>query len=1015
MTKKSYSSFNRDTRSSFDNFQANLPRTIHGAPVTDSKTKTAAPSLNVGDLAALSAMSGGGIYRNPARRFYDPEISTTAIYMPRTLKQKNRWRRWFFDHDEFIGAVLELHAELPHSRAEIMCDDKMIKNHVEECFDDIKLFSKLPILDLEYTKIGEVFIHTPWDDKKGMWSHIIPHNPDFVEVTASPFVDDNYVIELIPDDQLKAIVNSTKPQDQQLKRRLPVDVIRRVNSGRNLLLDPDEVTHLARRSNPYDLRGTSIIDRLFRLLMYEDKLREAQITIADNFIYPLKIFKLGDPNKGWIPNESHQAALAQMLQQSTLDPNFALIYHYGLQVDYVTVADKVMKLDPEWNEINNKKAIALGVSQQFITGDTTYASANVGLQTQLARYKAKRDLFEINWIRGKLLKVMAERNGWYRRDKKELVGQYRVTRSAEELKERLIIPKLVWHKKLMMRDDQSFLTFLNNVYANGKGPVSTITLLQAIGLEIEDELTRKKLMQELEERVGVHIQAPTGGAGNPGLPSLSAKFKNWTKIGKKQVLPSEEDLPEDKTFVGEQEQKSYLSKEAQELSENKYDFDTFNYVNSYNVDDDWHIKLNSSRLPEGLTLLFKRAENIAEIDLNNVKDILSKVYMQGKTYAYNKTNFVPYTNFKVAGLTKDGEFVDYSDYINCDKFSDWYTQSFKEGQINTNSLRSLLISVFAHGQLTGYEEQGIFNIRVTNVPTKDGFSYKSADLLKTGINIALSISPDFDIPLFQPYINNISVDDIDDNVYSLNTIDPQIKPYKTFYCLDTEVENCPIEVLEESEQLFNKINTLLSNEGINKVKFVDDVTNQPEWEEQEILSIKTKTHNSDLEDLTKNVVISSQLNKRRNESKGLFNFTKINNTLYISTRVASIKKSLTSQFFDEYKIFNTINSNLINSKFHYSKDLSKDEIEVGILFKYLTPVTDDSKELLGYKVSANIDQATTINPKLVKNAIWDANGRILETNKVTPINIFKDNINNYVNYSYKVPDEIRICFGKLYG
>jgi len=27
-------------------------------------------------------------------------------------------------------------------------------------------------------------------------------------------------------------------------------------------------------------------------LMYEDKLREAQISIADNFIYPLKVFKL---------------------------------------------------------------------------------------------------------------------------------------------------------------------------------------------------------------------------------------------------------------------------------------------------------------------------------------------------------------------------------------------------------------------------------------------------------------------------------------------------------------------------------------------------------------------------------------------------------------------------------------------------------------------------------------------------------------------------------------------------
>jgi intein/homing endonuclease len=1426
-------------------------------------------------------MSGGNIYRNPARRFYDPEISTTAIYMPRTLKQKNRWRRWFFDHDEFIGAVLELHSELPHSRAEVMCEDKMIKNEVEECFEKIKLFSMLPKLDLEYMKIGEIFIHTPWDATLGRWSHIIPHNPDFVEVSASPFVDDNYVVELIPDDQLRAIVNSTRPQDQNIKRRLPVDVIRRVNSGRNLILDPDEVTHLARKSNPYDLRGTSIIDRLFRCyipgtpvrlpdgtlknieqmqandtviskhgelqsvvglveydvnttlvklrankarvdlvsterheylvrrqmcacgcgnrlnteqikrgsayigrhlmrdlnaygtnkssfssekkyeiikiaakdieefdsllipiskdviahsdiinkdrarllgyylaegchvnegreekypticwtfciderdtcvkdivdillkefnisagvnkdgknalsvqinkredynkfsafirtfidgnyshnkklsadfmryspdiqeqlligefrgdgwyqqdsitecractvskelaeqlewllirsgyyayitkkeakenilvcgnicnareayhiniaggtfarefvnkcwgvdsqlthkdnaafnriselstlgknvgeiarilnvegfigceggkfynetvskaiknngygvdtyqydknfiekdenyfyvpivvkesipyigkvydievtnehwwladkfvtsntLMYEDKLREAQITIADNFVYPLKIFKLGDPQKGWIPNESHQSALASMLQQATLDPNFALIYHYGLQVDYVTVADKVMKLDNEWTEINNKKAIALGVSQQFITGDTTYASANVGLQTQLARYKAKRDMFEIEWIRGKLLKVMAERNGWYKRDKKELVGQYRVTRSASELKERLIIPKLVWHKKLMMRDDQSFLTFLNNVYANGKGPVSTVTMLQAIGLEIEDELTRKKLSSELEERVGVYIQPPSGGGAPGGMPGIAAKFKNWnwSKQGRKQEI-SDEFAPTDSAFTGAATDRQYTPKASHSSHENKAEYDAFNYVRAYNVDEEWYTKLNSFRIPENVPLLFKRAEHIAETAPEELNQLLSQVYMQGKTYAYNKTNFVPYTNFKVAGLTKDNEFTDYSDVINCGKFDDWLSNASRDGAIDTNCLRSMLTSVFAHGQITGYEEQGIFNVRVSNVPCKEGYLFKSGDLLKNGVNIALFLSPDFDVPLFQPHMSGISEEELELNTFNLNTPDAQVKPYKTFYVQDVEVEKCPIELIEESGVLFNKIYKLLKNDSIDTIVYSDEITSEPEWESETIQAIKKELKDTEMDDMAKNIFISAQLNNRRTSSRGLLKFVKISNKLYISNRVIYSKKSLTDQLFDEYKIFNIANSNLINSKLAYSKDLSKEEIDVCILYNYVIPVFNESKDILGYKLNADLRSASSINPKLVKNGVWDGEGKLLEAHKSTPLNVFKDNINNYVNYPFKVSDEIKICLGKING
>jgi len=97
------------------NFESMYPSSINSrawlgdSSESGAREKTAATynSTNFGSLATLGLSSGlanGGlnILRNSSRRFYDPEITTTAIYLPRSIKQKNRWRRWFYDHDEVV-------------------------------------------------------------------------------------------------------------------------------------------------------------------------------------------------------------------------------------------------------------------------------------------------------------------------------------------------------------------------------------------------------------------------------------------------------------------------------------------------------------------------------------------------------------------------------------------------------------------------------------------------------------------------------------------------------------------------------------------------------------------------------------------------------------------------------------------------------------------------------------------------------------------------------------------------
>lgn len=1503
-----------------DSFQNLRPRSLYSSIYNEGRDDKAGQQYTGGVGMGLNPLFFSGftgynnISRNPARRFYDPEITTTAIYLPRNVKQRNRWNRWFYAHDEMIGSVFDLHAELPYSRAEIIVDDPAIRKQIEECIDKTNFFSMLPLIDLEFMKIGEVFIHTLWDDSLGMWRQILIHNPDFMEVRFSPFADQECVIELKPDEELRSLIHSTKPEEQQLKRKLPKDVVRRVLTGKNIVLKSDEITHIARRNNPYDVRGTSIIERLYRChvpgtvarmadgsykniedvsiddfvlskdgekrkvldtvyydvntdiidismhrsgvtlsttpshkylirrdfcscdcgtilseqqikkgykyvknhslldmnktqkknefcssketyeimkleakdilesdrllvpinndiidhpkdlnldtarllgyfiaegsitekhnkitfslnktelstlakdivdilkqhfnisapiykdrensiriviakyndfyrlrdfirlfiegdrswnkclkedvllynkdlqreilkgeargdgwynrirlnecritttskklaeqlewlflrtgfynilkkksggkfvkfriknknevrehisisrdsydirlsgkfarkfikfcwarelkpegksievydlicklysegtsyskiaktlnsygtqgcagglfytttiisilknkgynfdsyiygmdhienddhfyyvpiskitkrnyvgrvhditvdtnhwwlaggrcinsntLMYEDKLREAQITISDNFIYPLKLFKLGDPQKGWIPDESHQRELAKMLQEANFDPNFSLIYHYGLQVEYITVAEKVMRLDKEWTEINERKMIGLGVSKQFVSGESSYASANVGLQIQLARYKAKRDLFETRFIRDKFFRVMAERNGWYKRDAREILGHYRVKRSEEELNERVIIPDFMWHKKLMMRDDQAYLTFLNNVYAQGKGPVSAITMMMAMGLSLEDELKNKRKSRELEEKIGAFIHPPAGSAvpGTSPMPAMPAapttiasrildriKYafskKDKTAIQREVASIIEEELnkrnDETSTIISKNEFTGNIpfiaSKDIDTDREEKESSEdiirTVTPIESFI----WKDNLKSPHIPQEVVLLLtaydnqisalrKKNGNFHESVLNDI-DILLKplveVYVQGKLAAYNWTGFLPiYKEY----YSNSNDLKDFSDIVLSNEFEEWVRHIASlnlTDELTHGHIRDLANTCFCYGQLKGFQEQGIYNVKISNVLLVDGFRYKVAELLNKGRNLGSIISPRGEIIMLVPCIEGFDDDEL------ANSIDPHIKRYRDFVVGSIKVKDCPLEYAPFIERYLNKFGKYLKNNYTN-ILFVKDVVELDSWSKNRKAELDAKYR--DKEEKLRNVMVANELMQEYFQKKLKTPAFAHEKTLHISNWIGMEDCQITENLIKYIELDGLIEKAVYKNFKTANCNLTIDEINTYKVFEVIDPVTDSTNQVVGWKVNQNsMKNSELLDRKLIHGMIWDSTGHCIKESAKDPMQAFNENIRLWVDYPHKLDDATKIAFNSL--
>src|SRR3989304_1923542 len=418
----------------------------------------------MGGMNQLSSSSGGGRNLFTVQRPYQPEFeSPDRQQYPVHRILANRYWRLFIKLDPIIGTGLDMYGEMAWSDAKLTGEgvEGEIREVYEGMWEACSILSLLPAMVREFLGVGEVIPHCFYDDKEGMWTYIALHNPDNLEVIDAPFIKMEPIVEFVPDDQLRAILTSSDPELQKIRQNLPPELVSKLYSRQNIRINTEtNATFIARKLHPYETRGTSILSRMWRILMYEEAIFNASIATARRHAGPLKIAKLGNPQTNWIPGPEHERRFAELVAQAEFDPHAWIIYHYGLQLEAFGTTDRVMTINREWEIIERIKLAALGLSRSFITGELTFASATAGLQVFLRRLLALRNYFESVWLRPKFFKPIAEINEYYRRDRAEIDHRIRVKRTAQEIREdqRLIVPKIDWSHKLNPQVDKDLIS-----------------------------------------------------------------------------------------------------------------------------------------------------------------------------------------------------------------------------------------------------------------------------------------------------------------------------------------------------------------------------------------------------------------------------------------------------------------------------------------------------------------------------------------------------------------------------
>ena len=263
-----------------------------------------------------------------------------------------------------------------------------------------------------------------------------------------------------------------KPPEEQKQSYLedpdvPAEVKEKIQTEGKIPLNQDPmkgsyVIHLARKKSGYELHGRSILQRCIRTVIYREKLRQVQSTLASRNMTPkTMVIAPGIPT-------SEVMALRAHIDEAKADPDYSVVLNYEARWDEIGSEGRLLVLDGEYQHTNSDLAIGLGLSPEILIGEGMYSGNRIQLEIMNVSYLQFRDLLT-GIIEDLVFKPIAMEKGFYEIDK---YGR-----------PRWIYPKVSF-SRMALRDSGDLYDMLFNLYSKGSLPVDII--YEFLNLDPED-------------------------------------------------------------------------------------------------------------------------------------------------------------------------------------------------------------------------------------------------------------------------------------------------------------------------------------------------------------------------------------------------------------------------------------------------------------------------------------------------------------------------------------------------
>ncbi len=367
--------------------------------------------------------------------------------------------------------------------------DRAIKSYVREKYQG---WQRMQVLPPEQVKM-EVFQYT---DRVRM--ELLPSEKDRMVVLKAQDQADSeaqYIADGIP-EQIRDNLLNGQP-------------IRLSTTPYENFLCSSFCYHLTTRRAPYDDRGVSMIERVLRTLIYQDKLRQAQTSIASRAMTPKRVIwaeKMSEPDV---------ADLRDQIDQALVDPDFSIITNFELHWDEIGSRDRLLDLTSEYEITNKLLYIGLRITEPMLTGETSYSGERVHLDVMNTMYLLYREALA-EFVEESLFLPVAEKKGFWEED--------------EDGNVKFLYPKLQF-TRLALRDNSELQDFMFNLYQKGSMPIEYLYELLNIDPETAHALLKKEFLTFKDVNMNEAIRAFMTKAGEKLVDGSDAFTKLMENMG----------------------------------------------------------------------------------------------------------------------------------------------------------------------------------------------------------------------------------------------------------------------------------------------------------------------------------------------------------------------------------------------------------------------------------------------------------------------------------------------------
>lgn len=457
--------------------------------------------IGVGGVGGNTALGSGG-------NFYSPELSTDFLELSQSLDELRQYFRFFYDNNAMVGQAIDLITELPMSKVVFGFPQaknqelaRKAKRFCEKWAKRTDFFNVLLSVTHEYHKLGEAFIwcedtspdepddffevvsyideqgvahedevlkedpetrqrHLEWLQKnyKG-WTKIRTLPPEQIHMEKIPHTD-RVNIELIIDSKTRDYVSRADrgehPYVEHVKA-MPRVIVEAARQGSRVRLNTDPeagsfVHYMSRNYSMYESRGKSILQRVIRDLVYYDKLRQAQTSIASRNMTPTRVIY----SEGM--SELDIERLREQVDLSLIDPDFSIITNYQVNWEEMNSNGRLLDLSTEYDIINRHLYSGMGVTESLLSGENSFGGDRINIETINTRFMLLRERIQA-LVEKHIVSPMCRRMGFVEID--------------EDGDEVVIVPPLTF-TRLGLRDNDSTFDHLFNLYQKGSLDLWTI-------------------------------------------------------------------------------------------------------------------------------------------------------------------------------------------------------------------------------------------------------------------------------------------------------------------------------------------------------------------------------------------------------------------------------------------------------------------------------------------------------------------------------------------------------------